>query len=238
MQWAAALGVALLSATSASAIPELQLYIEGATFDYSTETWVVESTGSLRLWTIGNVGAKGPIYDVKLAIAYESGLTPTFGLTGSTTGGYQGFADPSAASNPVFSKTVTDGSLPVLGDGTLLPSHGIYGSGTTWTEYLLGDFTLTDSYITDFNGWTDSPVPGTRMGQINVYDFSFAGVPEGTTFHFDMYDHYYSRQGVATYKFAPFSHDGETGTVPEPGTLALVGMGVAGLATRLRRRVS
>lgn len=228
---------AVLTASSAFAFPELQIYIEGASYDDLTQTWTLESTGSLRLWAIADVGAKGPILDVKLSIAYASGLTPTFGLTGSTTGGYNGFGDPSAASNPTFSQTVTDGSSPVLGDGADLPSHGIYGEGTSWTEYKLGDFTLTDSYIADFSGATDTPVPhASKIGQINVYDIDFSGVAAGTAFHFDLYDHYYNRNENAVYVKAPFSHDGETTAVPEPGTLALLGMGAAGLATRLRKR--
>jgi hypothetical protein len=235
----AVLGVALLWATSAFALPALQIYIEGATYDNLTETWVSQSTGPIRLWTVAAVGQFGPISDVKLAIAYESGLTPSFALSGSSTGGYNGFADPSTASDPTFNKTVTDGSAPVLGDGSSLPTHGIYGSGTTWSEYLLGDFTLADSYIADFNGSTDNPVSSmSKMGQINVYEINVADVAAGTAFHFDLYDHYFNQRGDAKYVFAPFSHDGETTTVPEPGTLALVGMGFAGLAARLRRRAS
>jgi hypothetical protein len=236
----AVLGVALLWATSAFALPALQIYIEGATYDNLTESWVSQSTGPIRLWTVAAVGDYGSIMDVKLAIAYESGLTPSFALSGSSTGGYNGFADPSTASDPTFNKTVTDGSAPVLGDGSSLPTHGIYGSGTTWSEYLLGNFTETDSYIADFNGSTDSPTPNmSKKGQINVYEINVAGVAAGTGFHFDLYDHYYNEHSDAdVFVNAPFSHDGDTTTVPEPGTLALVGMGVAGLATRLRRRVS
>ena len=230
------LAIVALVAGNAYAIPELQIYIEGATFDALTETWVVNNTGSLRLWAVANVGAKGPIDGVKLSAAYSSAYAPTFSITGSTTGGYNGFVDPSAAANPTYVQTVTDGSAPVLGDGSSLPSHGIYGTGTYWQEFALGDFTLTDSYITDFNGSTDSPVPGSAMGQINVYDVNIAGVPLGGTVHFDLYDHYYNKQG-AQYTFAPFSHDGETTNVPEPGTIALLGMGIAGLGYRMRRRV-
>ena len=228
---------AVLSAGSALAIPALQIYIEGAEFDAATETWVTESSGSLRLWAVGAVEDYGPILDVKLSIAYATGLTPTFGLSGSTTGGYNGFVDPSSPSAPVFSQIGADGSQPLLGDGAPLPSHGIYGPGTQWTEFDLGDFTLTDSYIADFNGSTDTPTPhASKEGQINVYDLTFAGVPEGTALHFDLYDHYYNRNENAVYTKAPFSHDGETTTVPEPGTLALVGLGAAGLAARIRKR--
>src|SRR4030043_132428 len=61
---------------SVLAIPILQLYAEGATYNSATESWEVDfSEGNvLRLWAIGNVdgpGGKGTIYDVKLAVAYE-----------------------------------------------------------------------------------------------------------------------------------------------------------------------
>lgn len=226
---------AVLTAGSAFAIPALQLYIEGATYDDLSETWIAESSGSLRLWAVGAVGDYGSIFDVKLSIAYATGLAPTFGLDGSTTGGYNGFADPSTASDPVFTQ-VGNGTQPLMGDGDPLPAHGIYGAGTSWSEYNLGDFTETDSYIADFSGATDTPTPGTKQGQINVYDLTFGNVPDGTVLHFDLYDHYLNNQENEVYTKAPFSHDGETGAVPEPGTLALVGMGVAGLATRLRKR--
>lgn len=225
-----------LSASSAHALPALQLYIEGATFDDATQTWVAPTGNTLRLWTIGAVGEKGPINDVKLSVAYAHGLTPTITLTGSSTGGYNGFVDPSTPSDPTLIQTVTDGSLPELGDGDPLPQHGIFNSDPDWQEFALGNFNLTDSKITDFNGLTDSPAPDpSKSGQINVYEFSISGVDEGTEFHFDLYDHYYSTNHVH-YKFAPFSHDGETTTVPEPGTLGLMGVGAAGLVARLRKR--
>lgn len=241
---------------SASAVPLLQLYVEGATYDSTSETWVYTGTDPIRLWAIGNVdgdGGKGTIYDVKLAIAYADGLTPNFSLTSSTTGGYGGFIDPSTPGAAVFSKTVTDGSAPILGDGSSLPTHGIYGSGTDWTEYLLGDFSLTDSQIEDFI--TSFPTPdATTDGQINVYEIAVTGVAAGTTFHFDLYDHVAGGNDFR-YVFAPFSHDGEatsssgggggstgggggsTGNgVPEPGVLGLLGAGLLGQGLLLARR--
>src|SRR5438045_1413738 len=62
-----------LAPIPAHAIPELQLYAEGATYDSATETWVVNaSSGTVRLWTIGDVDAKGTISSVKLSVAYAS----------------------------------------------------------------------------------------------------------------------------------------------------------------------
>jgi len=213
------------------AIPELQIYIEGATYDSSTETWVAtDASGTLRVWVIGNTdgpGSHGDISDVRLAVAYNSDDAPvSLNITGSTTGGLGGFDDPSTPANPTLIQTVTDGSVPQLSDGSDLPSHGIYGAGVDWQEFALGDFTLADSPIADFI--TDFPTSGLHddSAQINVYTVDVSGAD---WLHFDVYN---STQSPVRAVFAPFSHDGEGGgdgevpPVPEPGTIALVGMGL------------
>lgn len=225
----------VLVAGSAQAIPELQLYIEGATYDAGTETWVADFTagGTLRLWAIGNVsgpGNHGAISGVKLSAAYDVGDTPTFTFTPSTTGGFGGFTDPSTPGAPSFIQTMTDGSVPKLSSGSDLPSHGEYGVGTAWSEFLLGNFTLSDSPSGDFI--SSFPTPGANGFQINVYDIAVTGTE---TVHFDLYNSIQSKQGAKA-KFAPFSHDA-TGTtnVPDGGaTLLLLGIGLAGLGV-LRR---
>src|SRR4051812_38383929 len=125
----AGIAMALLAPGQAKALPELQLYLEGATYDTSSETWVVTApTTPLRLWVIGDVSAKGTISDVNLAIAYGSDLygKVAFSLAPSTTGGYGGFLDPSTPVAAVYSQE-QNGTIPKLSDGSTLPSHGEYG---------------------------------------------------------------------------------------------------------------
>lgn len=226
-----ALGLILWSG-AAPAIPALQLYVEGAAYDTDTQTWIVETDFSapLRLWTVGNTGGVGTIYDAKLAVAYDAGSTPTFDITAATTGGTGGFTDASIPSAPAWVQTSTAGDTPLMGDGDPLPNHGEYGAGTWWQEFSLGDFSLTDSPIADF---VDSfPTPSAQWGQINVYEIMITGAE---WLHFDLYDHYLSRTR-AVYKFAPFSHDAGGTTVPEPTPIALIGVGLLVLGlVRLRR---
>ena len=239
----------------ASAIPALQIYIEGATYDTVTETWVLEQTGpsmAFKLWVVGDIQHYGAISDVKLAAAYaeaDVSGTPTISLTSSTaSGGYSGFGDTTAPTVATFNGLHTDGSTPTLGDGSSLPNHGEYGTGIDWQEVKLGNFTLTDSFITDFNS---SPVlPGTERGQINAYNVTITGLNAGGSVHFDAYDHIAGGKKGKTV-FAPFSHDGEGGTtgdggtggkpadLPEPASLGIWGLGlglVALVKSRLRRK--
>ena len=211
----------------AFAEPALQLYLEGATYNSATETWIASGDlGSLRLWVI----AQSPVHDVKLAVAYASTETPTIGLTGSTTGGHGGFTDPSVAPAASYTQTGAPGSIPTLGDGSALEKHGIYGTETmnAWQEFNLGDFTLLDSPIADF--MSTFPPPGSKMGQINVYEVTVA---DATMVHFDAYNHY---AGATSGKFAPFSHDAGGPPVPAPAAavLGLIGLGTINL---LRRRL-
>lgn len=241
---AVALGLALVP-VSAEAVPILQLYVEGATYDDHHESWVFEPSGSdpIRLWVIGNVaggGGQGTIYDVKISIVYEDPGTPvTFGLTSSTTVGYNGIIDPSTPSPAVWNQTVDDGSLPELAGGGSIAPHGVYGPGYEWQEFLLGDFNLTDSPIGDFYKVFPTSFPG--AGQINVYEISVIG--NITDFHIDAYNHVNAGNGIRAV-FAPFSHDAGTGIndpfpVPEPGALGIFLAGLLGLGllgwTRRRR---
>ncbi len=255
------LGVLFLGfgASQAHAIPILQLYVEGGTYNSTTETWELSPAGSsngepFRLWAIGNVsgpGSKGTIYDVKLSAVYDSSVGPiSISLTPTTAdgdGNYLGFNDPSAPLNTGgWIQTVSDGSTPLLGDGSSLASHGEYGSGRTWQEFGLGDFSLSDSQIGDFIN--SFPTPGGYGAQINVYEVRVTGDfgEHPFTIHFDLYDHYVSGSH-SKFVFAPFSHDGggdggvdvDVTIVPEPASTTLFGtafLGIFGARWFNRRR--
>jgi len=239
--------------------PLLQLYLEGATYDTETDTWVAAPPGSsngqpLRLWAIGNV-ASTPLHKiegVRLSIAYDKswrdgGNELIFTFTPSTTGGYGGYDDPSTPSAPTFLQYGAENTRPILGDGTPLPWHGIFGPGTVWQEFALGDFTLMDSPIGDFiNVFPTIPTVNsnsTPRGQINVYEITVAwtgGVSaSGAEIHFDLYNHYEGGNHIKA-RFAPFSHDTDATAqiVPAPPSLVgLLSMGAMGAVIQLGRRL-
>jgi hypothetical protein len=218
--------LAALTGTAVQAQPALQLYIEGAVFDTDTFTWVTQSD-NLRLWVLGSVERYGTIHEVKLAAAFQTGETGTISLTPTTT---SLLTDPSTPIAPVQTLGVGgDGTLPQMSDGSFLPPHGIYGAGTSFHQWELGDFNQVDSPVGDFFG--GFPVSSPRMGQINVYDIVITGY---TTVHFDAFNHV---EGANHAIKAPFSHDAET-TTPEPGTLMLLGAGLLGSSVLWRKRRS
>jgi hypothetical protein len=221
-------GALLTVAGSAHAIPALQLYIEGSTHDSVNESWVVTSN-SFDLWVLGNVGHWGPVEDVFLA-ASVYGDAGNVSLTSKKT---------ALVTDPSVSGAATDlGYLTDAQAGTTfansawgpgVATHAEYANADAHRYWGLGDFALTDSPIGDFiNGF---PTTFPQQGQINVYHVEITGYD---AVHFDAFGSIQGKNGVR-YVFAPFSHDAGN-PVPEPGTLALLGMGIAGLAMRMRRR--
>jgi hypothetical protein len=187
----------LVAAAGAGAIPALQIYIDGAVYDPNTETWTTTAS-DFDLWVVGDVDAVGTIHDVKLAVSFF-GLAGNFSLTPATTGL---ITDPSLPAAPIFYQTGTGGH-------PTLPAHGIFNDATLhhWDDYRLGDFTLTDSPIGDYDGSPSFPIAFPDNGQVNVYHVHVDG---WYRVHFDAYDHTVdSMNNKEKFWKSPFSHDGE-----------------------------
>ncbi len=207
LQHALAGGVLVAFAASAQAIPVLQIYVEGATYDTNTQTWVT-SQSDFKLWVVGDVEAQGPIHNVKLVASY-------FGLSGSmtitpTTAGL--ITDPSTPGAPTLASTGTSGH-------PILPAHGIFNDATLhhWDDFAIGDMTATDSPIGDYSGTPAFPASFPDDGQVNAYQVHVTG---WNKVHFDGYGVTINTvNGHETTWKTPFSHDGQvpvqTGTWTE-----------------------
>jgi hypothetical protein len=245
-------GLMMFFHAQAWAIPNLQIYIPGATYDTNTETWVINSY-EYELWIIG---AHEHVDDVKIAFAvpndntnpeasievtwldpanpdYGSPSDPSLTLTEKQSMGIWDYRDsygfreeePQYIPDPQTYGFVAN-DTPLMGDGSSIAPHGVFP--TDFYEYFIGDF---DTNETIYNYIPGEKEGDAAPGQIKAFDISVTGY---TWVDIVAYDHVIVGNHTK-YVCSPFSHDGESNPVPEPATLFLLGIGLVALSPVVKR---
>ena len=243
--------VACLS-PAALGVPTLQLYIPGSTWDPVTQTWVIVANE----FDLMVIGAKSPenihiIENLTLLVA-EPNWDAGAEFTISTVTDNPNDNNPLAAASMTFdhSDLALGGAVGSPNDTSTIfdeinfPDHGIYPSrfwAVDLSQFLFPD--TSNSFldvenagetVVDYNPGAD---PGTDQGDVQYYRITYSPFNPNFFLHLDLIG--FATNGFAKWTFAPFSHDAEASGVPEPTTMALLGMALLGLGVgRARKRRS
>jgi hypothetical protein len=216
--------VSLLAAPVAYAVPGLQLFIDGATYDWGSQSWVI-SDNEFDLYV---VSAKTSKQDVFVSIALGQNDNPDdvmVDFDGKTI-------DPG---DWVYGYAPYENHAEDWDGGQDLPRHGIFP--THFTQVNAGDYGLMQDVgdvqpDEDGNFWNPATGEGDSpaMGEARAFHVTVGG--SFSLIHFDAFT--LNPDGTID-QFAPFSHDASV--VPEPGTILLLGTGLIGVgAFSFRRR--
>jgi len=242
----AALVTGMLGASSALAIPTLQLDINGGTYVGGTEESTVTTGSTFDLWALGltTVDGKNSAVDPSLDYYLSIALLPKTSYSGEGSDPanlgavlvngnslFDSFSSPQFGTPPIESVEKSDANLA---------PHGVF---ETYYYQLAFNFD-TDSTTAAYNVQDGSTQDGKSLYK-KIFSIDASELADGYGIHFDLFT-FESDDGITIGKFAPFSHDaaycvdGDCGPVkvPEPSTLALFSIGLMGLvAIRRRARI-
>jgi len=241
--------LALLSG-QVQAVPSLQLFSPDAHYDAQNSYWV-SIVEPFELWV---AGAQSPewvheVSNVSLLVAVPAAFwDPTAKISiDSITSARAVDADTNPAS---LSLTLTAANLTsVDGDGNPIattpdaldifsnfPDHGVYPA-YFWQVPLANLMIGTvQEDVYDFGEDFDLanlPSSAPDVGDVQYYQVSYSPYRPDFMFEIDLIG--LAHNGHTQWRFAPFSHTAVAWPLPEPSTLVLLGLSLAGMGLLKRR---
>lgn len=212
---------------TAHAVPVLQLDIADGTYNNSTQT-IVTNADVFTLYALIRPDSYNTLSD---SYYISAALTPQV-------------SSPASLGSFVFNSTTVDvtadmyyGVPPLEAiltkESNDLQTHGVFPTYFKEFEFQFNSSNRIASYNSQDRARYGGDIDTTYAPNGNMYYAAFnldvSSLSPGYELHFDLYNTFLKKGDYYVTKFAPFSHDAETTSVPEPGTLLLLGSGLTGL---------